>query len=232
MTKSKTGHDPLGGLGALDVSKEVGHAPYSARAFSDPQTLIKVRKELGVGQVELAEEAGVSQATITGIETKRNPFVDPSKAKIWRAIERLNGKWLERKKAEFVRTQQLADFQKEADRLIALQSSGALPIADTGGVSPFFATEIFSPASNTSPSTPTEQLLSACTTLMAARRTSQADLKTANETIALLVNLLNIETKKLLTEEELAIAREEITRRMHALHPDLCEEIQRKREGK
>jgi DNA-binding XRE family transcriptional regulator len=59
---------------------------FSAPIWSDRRHLKMWRKLLGLGQVELARSADVSQAAISALERNVEPFTEPSRTKIWRAI--------------------------------------------------------------------------------------------------------------------------------------------------
>jgi transcriptional regulator with XRE-family HTH domain len=65
---------------------------FSLPVFNDPVRLIEFRNVLGIGQVELADEAEVSQGLISAIERGDKKFTEPSRTKIWKAIHRLMDK--------------------------------------------------------------------------------------------------------------------------------------------
>jgi transcriptional regulator with XRE-family HTH domain len=58
--------------------------------WGDGKQLLKWRKALGIGQVELAHAAGISQQLISFIETERQAFTDDAQIKLWGAITRLH----------------------------------------------------------------------------------------------------------------------------------------------
>jgi transcriptional regulator with XRE-family HTH domain len=69
---------------------------FSESIWSKPSHLREWRERLGVGQVELAQAAGVAQTTISALERGAEPFTEPSRTKIWNAIARLNAEFLQR----------------------------------------------------------------------------------------------------------------------------------------
>lgn len=68
---------------------------FSAPAFNDPARLIEFRNLLGIGQMELADAAQVSQTLISAIERSEKKFTEPSRSKIWNTIF-----WLMEEKAK------------------------------------------------------------------------------------------------------------------------------------
>ena len=69
---------------------------FSEPIWNTPSHLSDWRERVGVGQVELAQAAGVAQTTISALERGAEPFTEPSRTKIWNAVARLNAEFLER----------------------------------------------------------------------------------------------------------------------------------------
>lgn len=57
--------------------------------WGDAKHLVKWRESLGIGQVELAHAAGVSQQLVSFIENEERTFTDASQFKLWGAIMQL-----------------------------------------------------------------------------------------------------------------------------------------------
>jgi transcriptional regulator with XRE-family HTH domain len=69
-----------------NIDRQAPVPDFSAEIWSDRRHLKKWRKLLGLGQIELKVLAGVSQATVSALERGVEPFSEPSRTKIWRAI--------------------------------------------------------------------------------------------------------------------------------------------------
>jgi hypothetical protein len=57
--------------------------------WGDGKHLLKWREAIGIGQVELADTAGVSHQLISFIETEARTFTESAKGKLWSAVMRL-----------------------------------------------------------------------------------------------------------------------------------------------
>lgn len=84
---------------------------FSAPVWNDRRNLKRWRKLLGIGQVELAKRCRpeVSQAAISALECGVEPFTEPLRTKVWRAIAELRVEGIPRQAAMEQRTVDVSD---------------------------------------------------------------------------------------------------------------------------
>ncbi len=75
--------------------------------WDDAKHLLEWRKDLGIGQEELARAAGVSHQLISFIETEARTFTEPLKSKLWGAISRLHSERVKKRRESVRRTPDL-----------------------------------------------------------------------------------------------------------------------------
>lgn len=87
----------------MKQQRQLPEPDYSLPAFNDPARLREWMNVLGINQSDLAREADVSQSFISALERGAEKFSEPSRTKIWRAINKLQLDQVEqdlRKKAD------------------------------------------------------------------------------------------------------------------------------------
>jgi len=167
--------------------------PGRAHDFSEPiwskaGHLRQWRERLGIGQVELARAAGVAQTTISALERDAEPFTEPSRTRIWNAIARLN--------AEFLERQAIIHQAVAPDTSIPV----SLLYADPNGEGYLYVASGKTPMERLRAEH--ELLIKRCKEMRTDRNYWKEKAEERQDVARELMDILNLETKKALTEDE------------------------------
>jgi transcriptional regulator with XRE-family HTH domain len=80
----------------MEEQRQLPDPDFSLPAFSDPVRLRECMNLLDINQLDLERESGVSQSFISALLRGVERFADPSRSKIWRAINRFHLDKIER----------------------------------------------------------------------------------------------------------------------------------------
>lgn len=94
-----------------NVDRPAPSYDFSAPDWNNRRNLKRWRKLLGIGQVELANrcQPKVSQAAISALERGVEPFTEPLRTKVWKAIAELRAEGIQRRAAMEQRTVDISD---------------------------------------------------------------------------------------------------------------------------